>query len=60
MAPEGLSAGLKLCQGAFRLDIREISLQKEWCCTGTDCWGVVGTPSLEVFQTHRDVVLEHL
>ena len=31
--------GLKLCQGRFRLDIRKISLLKEWSGIGTGCPG---------------------
>lgn len=29
----------------------------EWCCTDTASQGVVGSPSLEVLQSHGDVAL---
>lgn len=39
--------GLKLCRGGSGWILREISNQKEQCCTCTNCPGVVGTLSLE-------------
>ena len=30
---------------------------EEWCCGGRAVWGVVGSPSLEVFWNHGDVAL---
>ena len=34
-----------------------ISSQKEQCCSGTAAHGGGGSPSLEVFKSHRDVAL---
>ena len=35
----------------------KVSPEKEWCCSGTAAQGMVGSPSLEVFQSHGDVAV---
>ena len=50
--------GLKLRQGRFWLDIRK--KQKGLLSTGIGSREVVGSPSLDVFKNHLDVVLRDM
>jgi len=51
--------GHKLCQGRFRLYIKK-NFSRKQCCSGTATQGVVGSPSLEVFQNCGEVALRDM
>jgi len=51
-APRSFPGGIKSIP-----PLGKISSQKEWCCSGTAAQRGVGSPSLEVFQSRRDVAL---